>query len=128
MRPEERQAWLATIKKGDDVMVPNAGGFSRDYRILIVARLTPAQIVLSDGRRADRKDGGMRGQYGTLNPVTQEDRDKMEQRGLNEWLSAVSPGGHRHRWEMLPLPVLRAMKHAYDTEMAKLDVAGKPVA
>lgn len=119
---EERLAWLAGLKSGDEVLVPDHGRFRSDQRIHSIARLTPTQFVLNDGRRADRKDGRVRGQYGTLDPVTQEDRDKAEQKRLNAWLSLIAPGGPRYGWTPLPVPVLRAMQAAYDAEMAKLEV------
>lgn len=111
--------WVQGLQPGDEVMASRrtTGGFSRRGPGVIqkVAKVTPTQVVLVDGRRYDRATGRLRetGAHGEIQPITQADRDSIEHAAMQNWLISLVPGPGA--WDRKqPLHVLRAMKAAYE--------------
>lgn len=110
-----RAEWLASLKPGDEVL------YRSSWRDLIfetqhtVSRLT-ATLVICGGDinplRIRRADGRVLARYGEVSPVDQPKIDLTESLSLTNWLTnELSPAD-------LSLPVLRAMRAAYDTATA----------
>lgn len=120
MEREERVAWLATLKVNEQVAREMGCGRYRSYALNTVVRITATQIVLNNDIRVNRDDGSIRGRsYQYIEQLTQDLRDKIETSELSSWLTRI-PACSMNGWADPPLPVMRAMKAAYDTEMAKL--------
>src|SRR5690349_16442262 len=100
MRGEE--AWLAGLKAGDLVVIVQRYGDSRSR----VARLTATQVVLQNGLRFRRADGGRIGasawDHSWCVEPTQDRLDEIERRKSCDELRAM-------QWSKLPLDVLRSV-------------------
>jgi hypothetical protein len=122
--------WLEALKPGDEVAIMRFGyGGIREYELAAVQRLTATQVILPSygpsERRFDRASGRKKGDaYGPrLVPVTLEVRDAIELNELVHWAGSLVTNHGRTR---PPLPVLRALKKAYDFEMKLQDVLNPP--
>jgi hypothetical protein len=112
--------WVESLRPGDEVMASRrtAGRFgARTGEISKVAKITATQIVLENGWRYDRVRNVGRlldsGAHGGIQPVTQEDRDRIEHEALLSWIDGIPPSSI-NGWKKPPLHVLRALKAAYD--------------
>lgn len=110
--------WVQALQPGDEVLASRRKGYTRmPSTIQKVAKLTATQVVLDDGRRYERARSVGRliesGWYGEIQPVTQQHRDEIEQKELQQWLNGLAQGSGA--WDRLqPLHVLRALKSAHD--------------
>lgn len=110
-REQEKTAWLANLKPGDEAFVPARWGVGSIRR---VERLTATQIVLVGGEKFRRDSGrsiGRNDAFGAawIQPVAQDVRDAIEKHRLCDWLDNVN----RNR-KFLTAEALRAMKAAHD--------------
>lgn len=107
----DRTEWLASLKPGDEVCVPQMYGYAA--HIKTVKRLTATMIVLDDDTKYRKESGyqiGHRGWHSTsINMVTDAIRASVEHAELCQWLDSMS--GRR---KSLSIEMLRALKAAYD--------------
>ena len=112
--------WIMSLKAGDEVAITDAYG--RGYSIAKVSRTTATQVVVpgyNGTMRRFRRNSWPReignnsdSRFSRLVELTDEIRSGVESLRLLQWLSGLTES-QRGR-ELLTLPVLRAMKAAYD--------------
>lgn len=119
---EGYKAWLQTLKAGDEVALRTSHYDRESYGIHAIDRVTATLFVLNDSRgtRIRRNNGYVAKDrdYRNIVEATPEVRNEQEMRLLAEWLSRL-PAGPTNGWRNPPLNVLRALKAAYDVEVAK---------
>ena len=113
---EEYVNWLAGLKPGDRVALSRTSWSGGKYDLVTIERLTATQFVLPRGLRARRETGALISAHSVrrIQPITGDVRDAIEFYELKDWLSTLTLRGIK-----LSLNVLRAMKAAYDEEIAK---------
>ena len=84
MSREEEQAWLQSLKAGDEVCTRYGWDGIAFVR---VTKVTPTQIEVSGGARYRKKDGREIGNtsryhFNTIEPVSQAIRDEIEERSM----------------------------------------------
>jgi hypothetical protein len=81
MNRAELQAWIETLKPGDEVAFDERSGgwYASRYRILKVERTTKTQIITLTGHRFRKKDGQEVGGelWKNIEPVTDAVREKI---------------------------------------------------
>lgn len=96
MMSDERRAWLAQLKVGDEVGIT---GYSYHYgdQIDVVERLTPSQFVLSGtNRRFRRSDGRLIGQtspysFPKIVPINDGIRETVDRRKFEATIRKTLP-------------------------------------
>jgi hypothetical protein len=116
--------WTEALIVGDTV-ARATGGWQKNYEIGRVVRMTKTQIVVSfngDESRYRRDSGYPVGRGISLRPVTDEVRETIERRALEDWFWEVQERVRRVE-KPVPLAALRAMRDAYAA--AALDEEGR---
>lgn len=129
MTQEQSQAWLASLKPGDEVAVRVSGMWHRTgYELTSITRVTKTQFVLGEGdqeMRAARINGRVVGGSRTfryMEPLTDDIRAKFAEAEMRAWLRDLQ---HVSVSDM-PLSVIVAMRGAAEVELKRLaDEAGK---
>lgn len=97
MNRDEEKNWLATLTKGDEVLV--SGGY-HGYDIQKVERTTTTQVLLGDGRRFNKATGRKVGTSGWrsfyLRPVTDADRAAAYEAKVRAEVARI-------QWDKVPL-------------------------
>lgn len=104
-RSRLEREWLAALKVGDEVLLPNQWHES----IGKIERETPTQWIIGH-HRFNKKNGHSVGGRGYLKQPTDEIRDTLEKFQLAQWVESLV----RHGRTDVSLAKLRAMKLAHD--------------
>ena len=122
-KKEQRKEWLASLKEGDEVAIPDRSHYRRAPKIARVLKVTATQIVVKDyaiEARYNRDDGSKRGTgWGTIMPVTDEVRAQVESAENRDWLRDITY--REDKIAAIPPAVLEAMRTAYKDAMAQHD-------
>lgn len=113
--------WLAGLKEGDEVAIPDRSVYRRAPSIVRVIKVTATQIVTKEGAmeaRYNRDDGSRRGKgYASLMKVTDEIRAAVKLSANRDWLYNLTY--RREKLEEIPPDVLELMHAVYITGMKK---------